>query len=362
MSASTVADFTIPLPASIEAPNSMPLDQAIDLACEKLGLPLLGGPSGSGWSKFSTAQRCAHLFRKGHIDVNPLIKLRGGELRIPAAPLQIGGLYHALQALYYAPGLGEAVEHKRGLIAAELWNKRGRPKRLTVPHNAADLLLAELHAMAEVGISEALQASINAAQLANKPGPAIPRKPSAALIVAAEQCFDAHTVYYGDGREDLQPLAIEWHAEHPALGYTCRYDAIMKVGEQHPGGLAPGSVVIYERKTSAWLSEMATEGWFMDGEILGELLNWEPSGCGELFGPLAGVVVDIVTKAKVTKFLQVIVPPTLPTIAEHARWIKYTQGEIAMWEASGVYPKRFTQCFDRWGKCGNWAACVAGEK
>lgn len=350
-------DFTIPLPASIEAPNAMPLDEAVAIACAKLGLPILGGPSGSGWSLYSVAQRCPHLFKRSYVDVPTENVTAAHEMRAPAAPLQIGALYHTLQAFFYACGLGECIEHERGLIASNLKPKlRGRPKKHTIPNNAADLLLAELRTMADALVD--LEAAANGGKVAAK-------KPSAALIYEAERCFDAHTAFYAD-KEDLEPLAIEWKAENEELRYTCRYDAIFRVGPQHPlvysgSPIQAGSTVVYERKTSAYLSEMAKDGWFLDGEILGELLNWKPSGCEKLFGPLAGVVVDIVTKAKTPAFHQVIVPTTLPTVAEHERWIRYTQGEMAMWQASGTYPKRLTQCFDRWGRCGNWHACAAGE-
>lgn len=354
-------EFTIPVPASIEAPDAMPLDQAIDLACEKLGLPLLGGPSGRGWSYFSVAQRCPHLFG--------LQRASGGVRSTPAAPLQVGGLYHTLQSLYYGHGLGPAVGTQRGLMSATVMDgfvqRFGREGAKTlralqleaaeIPADAADRLLAELKALADG--TRNLQASVDGTE---------PIKlPSAALIYEAERLFDAHTSFYGEGREDVTPLAVEWLAVNNALGYTCRYDMIGALGPGDPlvvgGALPVGSVLIYERKTSAYLSEAVTDGWWLDGEVLGEILNWEPSGCAALFGPLAGVIVDIVTKAKVPKFHQVLLPADLATVAEHERWIRYTNSEIGLWEATGVYPKRFTQCFDRWGKCGNWQNCREGR-
>jgi len=359
-------EFLIPLPASIEAPDSLPLDAAIEIACEKLGLPVLGGPSGRGWSYYSIGQRCPHLFdrqynaprRAAEASGVPIDEFmaRVRELRTPAAPLQIGGLYHALQALYYGVGLGEAIEHERGLIRADLKpaTLRGRPKRWTLPNNAADQLLAELRTMSEP-VAADMQAALEGATRG--------KRPAASLIYEAERCFDAHTNYYDD-KEDVEPLAVEWLAVNAALNYTCRYDAIMRIGPRHPiamhPAIKPGAVCVYERKTSAYLSKMATDGWLLDGEILGEILNWEPSGCAELFGPLAAVVVDIVTKAKTPAFLQVVIPADLSTVHEHERWIRCTQGELGLYEAMGVYPKRFTQCFDRWGQCGEWNNCARG--
>lgn len=348
-------DFAVHVPIGLEAAHAMPLDKAIEIASEALGLPILGGPSGRGWSYYSTAQRCGHLFNvtyplEARGSIASLLKVNA-DRRVPAAPLQIGGLYHTLQALYYGVGLGNATHHERGLLAEHLKvTRQGRPKRATVPPDAADQLLRKLKEMAEADITKATEGE--------------PPRPSAAMIVEAERLFDAHTAYYGT-REDVTPLAMEWLALNERMNYTCRYDMIGAVGPADPlvtsGQAQAGDVFIYERKTAAWLSEMALTGWFLDGEILGEILNWNASGCDRLFGPLKGVIVDIVAKTKIPKLHQVIVGADLPTVADHERWLRYTQGEVAMWEASGAYPKRFAQCFDKWGMCGNWHACAQRE-
>lgn len=348
-------DFVIEVPASIAAPLAMPIEEAIELICDQLHLPYLGGPSGKGWSLYSTAQRCPHLYRVEQL-------LRGGsETRAPAVPLQVGALYHFLQALFYAPGLGPAVYSNKGLMSAEFLAKRRgkRPSKLIeIPSDAADTALTLLRDMASPLVDD-LQASVDGEAEPSK------KRPSAAIVAEAEMAFDHHTAYYGDGMEDVTPLAVEWYAENEALEYTCRYDMIGRLGANDPlcsDDLPPGSIIAYERKTAAWLSEMAQTGWFLDGEILGQLLNWQPSGCEALFGPLAAVVVDIVTKkAKTPQCLRVVVPPSNPNVMTHARWIRYTQAQIRQWEATGVWPQHFTQCFDRWGKCGNWDACAAGE-
>jgi hypothetical protein len=345
-------DFTLDMPLDFEARLCQPIEAAIELVCNELDLPLIGGPSGKGWSRVSTAQRCPRLFSIEHVIG------AGQEARNPAAPLQIGALYHFLQALYYAAGLGPCALSDKGLIAeAAIGHRRGkRPKFFEVPPNAADEALKLLKEM-----STPLEADLQATVEGTEKSP----RPSAKIVAEAERCFDAHTQYYGEGNEDVIPLAIEWWANNDPLDYTCRYDIIARLGEQDPlcsDALPPGSVVVFERKTAAYLSEMAQSGWFLDGEILGELLNWQPSGCEALFGPLAAVVVDIVTKAKKQQFLRVVVPPTTPAVANHGKWIRYMQAEMHRWEATGVYPQYFTQCFDKWGKCGAFDLCAGGGK
>lgn len=348
------------LPACMEAELAIPMDQAADAAAEALGLPLLGGPSGSGWSNYSTAQQCPFLWeqtygRDGERD--------GRERTKPAEELQIGGLFHNLLALYYGFGLadGAAFYHKRGLLApslAEKFGKRGRKTtrdRITISNDAADRLLAYLKAQADPGL------------LLSGGGEdviAFPEaRPSLTMILEAERIFDAHTNFYGSGQEDVEPLAIEWFAKHPLLGYTCRYDAIVRLGPNDPyvreGALEAGSVLIHERKSARYLSEIALEGWFLDGEILGQLLLWEPSGCERLFGPLAGLVVDVTTKEKVPKFSRILVPKNPVTVREHARGIAYQNAEIALWKATGYFPKRWVSCWRYGRKCGLYTQCRA---
>ncbi len=349
-------DIVLSFP-ELEAALSIPIDVAIDEASQKLGLPLLGGPSGKGWSYFSVAASCPWLWTRTYPPHG-----KGFELTTPPAPLQIGALYHSLMAMFYGYGLGggEAFYHRRGLLAPGLVEKLGKrgPKAkrdwVSLPPDGADKLLAELKAMAEKGLPNDLERSVDDSVI---PEP----RPSLSIILEAERLFDAHTGFYGSGEEDLEPLAIEWFAEHPLLGYTCRYDAIMRLGPNDPfvreGQLDAGGVVIIERKSAKWLNEWAKEGWFLDGEILGQLLLWEPSGCAKLFGPLAGLIVDIVTKEKSPKFERILVPKNPVTTRIHEQNIRYQKAEMEWWRATGVIPRRFVSCWKFGKKCALYEEC-----
>lgn len=343
------ADTTILIPPLMEAELAQPMDAAADAACEALGLPLLGGPSGRGWSYHSVAQSCPHLFRETY-GANG--EGSGKERTHPAPELQIGGLFHLLMALYYGYGLGdgEAFYYKRGLLAPSLVERLGKRGRKTpkdwikLPNDAADQILARLRAEAD---PERLAVD----------------KPSMSILLEAERIFDAHTNFYGGGQEDTIPLAVEWFAEHPLLGYTCRYDMIVRLGEDDPfvraGHFEAGAVCVIEHKSARWLSEWARENWFLDGEILGQALLWKASGCEHLFGPLAGILVDIVTKEKVPKFERVLVPPNPITTAAFEQSIRWQHGEIALWRAANYFPRRLTACW-RFGKpCGLLQKCRA---
>jgi len=312
----------------------MVLDEAIDLAAGLKGLPVLGGPSGKGWSFYSRAQQCPHLFYQAYV------KTEEGDRRAPHY-LQIGGLWHSLLALYYAAQMKTCAYMNRGLIRSDLIVKNDLfgAQLANIRPAAPEMLLLELKRMAE------------RAEKMGKPQLA----PNMSLVYEAERLFDAHANYYGDGREDLEPLAVEWFARHPELGYTCRYDAIVRVGRNDPK--MPEGVFILEHKTAAYLSESVTEGWVLDGEILGQLMLWKPSGMEERFGPLRGICIDIVTKAKVPKFHRVVLPADLPPVKRHEHWIRVLNAEIAMWQATGVYTQRFVSCFSKFGMCPEFRAC-----
>ncbi len=357
----STADFVLPF--DYDTALHIPADEAITIASKALGLPILGGPSGRGWSWYSTAQRCGHLFNIERLK-NPQ-NTAPVELRHPSAPLQIGTYYHALQALYYAVGLGDALLHNRGLRAASV--RRGfsawwanpiniKARTFRVDPMAADHLLDRLKLLADQTAND-LAASVDDS-INRQP------RPNASYIAEAERAFDVHTGYYGDGREEVQPLAIEWHATHPD-GYTCRYDTVgaLLEGDRlvQQSVFKPGDVVVYERKTSAWMSQAAQFGWSLEGEILGELWCWD-HGPRQLFGDLKAIIVDVVTKEKKPKCERLILQPhELPALPDFVRSIRYTDEEITQWRRTGYYPKKLAACYDRWGKCGLWDACARGE-
>lgn len=307
------------------------IDEATDRIFTSLNWPLLGGPSGRGWSFFSTAQRCGQLFKKSY-DVAPEKLLQ----KVNAQPLQIGALFHTLEALYYGHALGNAfvLPDRQGLVAESL-ALPGRRKRWSVPSGACETLLKALRALKDEG----------------------GREPDATVIDEAERIFDVHTNWW-DNREDVQPLGVEIFARHPKLGYTCRYDLVARVGKHDPE--LPEGVFIFEKKSAKWIDEKLLEGWQLDGEVLGQLLCWKPSGMEELFGPLSGVVVDIVSKGRTVDCRRVIVPPTAPAVPHHEKWMRWVAAEIEQWRAVGVYPQRFANCWTRYGRCEEFENCTLG--
>jgi hypothetical protein len=330
-------DFEFHVDVDLPSESRINIDEATDLIFKENDWPLTGGPSGRGWSYYSVAGRCAQLFRRTY-DVPAELATK----KVHGSPLQIGALFHTLEALYYGAGLGEAyvlpemggTGRAGGLVSEEL-KLAGRRKRWQVPPTAADDFLRALRRLID---SEA-------------------PSPDPAVVNEAERLFDLHTNWWGD-REDVTPLGVEVFARHPQLGYTCRYDMIGRVGPNDP--VLPKGVVIFEKKCAKWINEQYLSGWSMDGEILGQLLCWKVSGMEEMFGPLEAIVIDIVSKAKTPDCRRVVLPPTLPSVATHAKWVRWLDAEIQMWRATGAYPQRFGNCWGRYGLCEEFGNCANG--
>lgn len=352
-------DFDVPIAADLlDDGTAMAIDEAVDAIFVEKGWPLLGGPSGRGWSHFSVAQRCARLFQATYDsqgDGNAHRKTLGG---VVPAPLQIGALFHTLEALYYGVALGDnalVMPDRKGLCAPA-FRGPGRSKLWPSNPNAADELLVALKAMcgvSDTALEEQLKASVGQTPLPEAPA----RAPSLSVILEAERLFDAHTRHWGKV-EDVTPLAIEWFAADEQLGYTCRYDAIMRVGDKDP--IIPPGVYIFERKTAKWLDESYLESWTIDGEILGQIHCWHHSDCERRFGKLDGVVMDVVSKGKIPECRRIVIPPDIPMAQAHARWIEMTKASISLWRALRVYPQSFANCFGRYGRCSQWSNCALG--
>lgn len=330
-------DFEIVGACDLPSPDTINIDEAVDSIFKVWGWPLIGGPSGRGWSYYSTAGRCGQLFKKSYdVAVNQTTR------KIHVDYLQIGALFHVLEGLYYGGGLGNAyvlpsgADGRCGGLASDLLKLPGRRNRFRVPSTAADDLLAGLKALCEDDTM---------------------LSPDIGVVQVAEQIFDRHTMWW-DHREDVTPLGVEVFAAHPTLGYTCRYDLIGRVGKDDP--MLPTGVVAFEKKSAAWIDQKYIDGWNLDGEVLGQFLCWEPSGMAELFGPLTAIVVDIVGKGKTPDCQRVVLPPTLPAVKQHEKWIRWQQAEINLWRASNTYPQRFMNCRNQYGICTEFENCKLG--
>lgn len=235
----------------VATPNALPMDEAMRVAyaqwsCQPLGV----GGSPDGWSKISEFQRCPYRYYLRH--EMGAIYSAGPE----PAYLQIGGLWHAAVALHYARMLPEG---------APGW----RPN-LPPPHDFID-------AVRDAG-----------AELA--------------FVEEAQRMFWGYQEQYGPDMDSLRPLAIEMDAGIVGK-HTSRFDMVAE-------NTRIGGIWITEHKTAFAETADVMEGWFLDGEVLGEQYSWKLSGLDKVFGPLQGVCINLGFKGRPPTFKRLEVPIT----------------------------------------------------
>jgi hypothetical protein len=277
-------------------PRVKSMDEALREAFAMLGLPVLGGASGRGWSSWEKAQRCLYLYKHTIVD-----GVRGE----PSAALETGAAYHAFVAV-----------HREALIDT------GAPVEMATSEQLRDALL-------HVGASTA----------------------------AVMEAWRLHESYVSRYEVDyLVPLAVEYLAATPDGTFTCRFDEIAHVPEAAPGVL-PGTWIV-ERKTTARFDSSST-AWANDGEVLGQIMVYQAVKRDEQgFGPLQGVIVDLVSKTKTPDFMRVIVPAQAWQIEAHAADLKFWRAQVGLCEALNVWPRSRAGCIGRYGKCALYDHCA----
>ena len=92
----------------VQTPNAMAMNDAIDKAFASFECEPLGGASADGWSKMNDLQRCQYRYYLKHELQAEAIDPMDFNIRIPTpAPLEVGGLFHAVLALHYGRRLPE---------------------------------------------------------------------------------------------------------------------------------------------------------------------------------------------------------------------------------------------------------------
>jgi hypothetical protein len=286
--------------------ESIPMDEAMDLAYKALGAKRRGGPSGSGWSSRSVLMQCPRKYKLKIIDRVP-VEDRGAR--------STGALWHEFTALHDAARI-EAVA-----------GEKAAPLVLVKPEDLRDALLG-VNADGMV-VSEAWR-----------------------LYAAWASRYEA---------DSLQPLAVEHFARHPS-GFTCRYDAIVRIPAG--GEVAPGTYIC-ERKTARALDESTRDGWRNDGEVIGQMMVWKAAKLDKVFGPLQGVVMDIVIKTKMVQFHRPVVRCRPALLRQHASDLRFYDALEKMCRATGCWPRVRSSnsgCIDRWGKCDYYDHCARDDR
>lgn len=287
----------------IDYPDVVNMDVALDAAFAKLGIETLGGASGHGWSRYRDLQKCPHKFFLKHERKQDTV----GEH--PAA-LQIGSAFHAFMAIYYQ----RMIDILGGILPENATPEAGPLCDLVLEHGGNPEYVNE-----------------------------------------AWRLFDAYATYYESNNDKLIPLAVERHAKDKGSPNTCRYDLIARVPDDH-GTIIPG-VYVVEHKSASRMSRDVQEGWHLDGEIIGELMLWKRAGLHRKYGPLQGVIVNIVTKTKVPNFHREIVSPPAAHMRRQHKDLKVWKATEGLYRATGRWPRALASCVDRYGFCDYFEHC-----
>jgi len=264
----------------------------------RVELPRLGGASsGRGWSSFSTFQRCPHAWYKRYVE-----QFRP-TLLVESPSLTVGTLVHTYLAVHYARMMDPAYP--------------------LTPDDVADQL---------IGCNPQ-------------------------FLELAWRVFSGYRLYYS--YEVITPLAVEYDLRDPRTGESTRYDLVAYFPEGINGRL-PGTYIV-EHKTASRFDADALEGWANDGEILGEVALWKHLGLDRRFGPLQGVLVNLLGKQKDPQYHRTLVAPTSWKIQQHLRDLTRWEGLIQLARSTRSFPRARQGCIGRYGRCDYWDHCLTEE-
>jgi DNA gyrase inhibitor GyrI len=175
---------------SIDNPDVVPMNNALDLAFAELGLETLGGASGHGWSRYRDLQLCPQKFYLRHH--KKLLR----DQKAPA-PLEIGSVFHAFMAVYYQ----RMIDVLGGTAPTDATPEAGMLCDALIAHGGEPEYINE-----------------------------------------AWRLFDAYANFYEQQNDYLVPLAVELHTKEIGGPNTCRYDLIAKVVDN--ARVVPGTYIV----------------------------------------------------------------------------------------------------------------------
>lgn len=277
-----------------------PVDEVFKKVFRDHGVDRLGGiSSGHGWSMFSSFQLCNKKF-----ELSYLRKRQPSVVHIEPEARAIGTIIHTYLAVYYMQMIN--------------------PDYPLTPESIHDAAM----------------------QLGN------PK-----LLLEGWRCFNGYQLWYRG--EKIIPLGVEYGLRDPRNNESCRYDLIAYFPET-VGDRLPGTYVI-EHKSAGRFDATTLDGWRNDGEVLGQIMLWKRLGLDKRFGPLRGVMVNIIGKqVKEQKFHRTIVPPDIFMVNQHTEDLKIWEARIQTAVATNSFPRSRANCISRYGFCDHYSFC-AGE-
>lgn len=190
--------------------------------------------------------------------------------------------------------------------------------------------------------------------------------------------------YFGaNNKEDIETWDIR-AVEHEVVGEfeyngttaqaSCRSDLI--IAKRLPGepvrplGPCPQGVWIVDHKFHARMSQDLTEGYGMDGQFLLMDFLWKQQGMDEIFGPLNGFIINIVTKTKNPECRRIAINISDVDRARFARTMAPIVTELVerindpSVDDENNWPMNFAVCKNPkgYGLCTYWQLCQSHGK
>lgn len=166
----------------------------------------------------------------------------------------------------------------------------------------------------------------------------------------AKRLYNAYFCHYGNAADEkFTPLGVEVPCGLSEV-HTSRLDLVASIG---------GATWIVEHKTASRETRDVLEGWWLDGEIIGEVLAYRISNFTDKYGPLAGVLVNITIKTKEPKFRRVEVVVTDDQLERYARdvdWWRKHRRQMRL-DPNGYWPRKLQGCIGRYDTCTFWDHC-----
>ena len=288
-----------------------PTDNALKAIFGQYNVPLLGGTSGiEGWSSISTFQRCPYAWARTYLPElftwGPLTEFDYQD----AFGLAVGSVAHALLAVYYSQKIDTSYPLSPELLRAGL-------DKLSV---------------------------------------------DPAIVAEAWRLFSAYRIFYKF--ETLKPVKVEALYIDPASKRSCRTDSLV-IETADDRGHPPGLYVM-DHKTAQRFDDTTLTGWHNDGGIIQQAdifaSTWEQQPEYQKYGPLQGVIVNIIGKQKeAPQFFRAFVHPSHFQVEQHRAEAPVWQAQRNLCIATGIFPRARNGCITRYGKCSHWEHCVTGE-
>lgn len=278
------------------------VDDAIHLICERYKIPqTIGKMVAPGWSSISTIQTCPKKYFYRYIEKT--------EISRPIY-FSIGALVHFFLSIHYAKKM------EKGFVGVTQVTKEQVDQYPDLDTIKTDLLNLNI---------------------------------DAEILLESWRIFEGYKDHYF--RDYLIPLAVEYPVINESIKYSSRYDLLASVKENNDLHVSPGTYII-DFKTASTFSSTTLEEWISNGELQGLTLNYFECGLVEKFGPLKGVIVDLIGKQKKNqKFHRVIAPIQENIIQEFRTNLLYWKSEVDKFKKLNVWPKAQANCMGRGFAC-----------